>query len=210
MRPGADGVGCSIVATDDGAEITCGSSGDKVAITNGVDGADGITTTVTASSIDGPCFDDVNRFVDCGNGSIHDQYTGLIWISKVNCRLSSEGQGTGHAEAYRAATTLLQHGLCDLTDNSQPGDWRLPTEEEALSILDSSCDNPTVPDQLGTGCTTTDALWTFHAAEAARTFPTSTYDGTSDVMYGNLRNGRTYSWQRAEAFVMSIWAVRSI
>jgi hypothetical protein len=41
--------------------------------------------------------------------------------------------------------------MCGLTDNSSPGDWRLPTKAEWEAIIDVAC-NPTIPDTAGTGC----------------------------------------------------------
>jgi len=35
-----------------------------------------------ATKADGPCFDNVNRYVDCGNGTLTDTVTGLIWLKK--------------------------------------------------------------------------------------------------------------------------------
>ncbi len=32
-----------------------------------------------------PCFDDANRYVDCGNGTVTDTVTGLIWLKNANC-----------------------------------------------------------------------------------------------------------------------------
>src|SRR5215467_2555038 len=33
----------------------------------------------------GACSDNVNRFVDCGNGTVSDTQTGLIWLKNANC-----------------------------------------------------------------------------------------------------------------------------
>ena len=34
---------------------------------------------------DGPCFDNTNRYVDCGNGTVTDTVTGLIWLQDADC-----------------------------------------------------------------------------------------------------------------------------
>lgn len=71
-----------------------------------------------------PCFDNANRYVDCGNGTVTDTFTGLIWLKDANCF------GPRHyAEANQAAAALAA-GQCGLTDGSSAGDWRLATKAE--------------------------------------------------------------------------------
>ena len=70
------------------------------------------------------CFDNANRYVDCGNGTVTDTVTGLIWLANANCF------GT---ETYADANTMaagLADGQCGLSDGSFAGDWRLATEAE--------------------------------------------------------------------------------
>lgn len=86
---------------------------------NGIDGKDGEDGT-NATRADGPCFDNTNRYVDCGNGTV----TGLIWLKQWNCLPNNTW-----APANQAAAGL-KHGDCGLTDNSSPGEWRLPTKDE--------------------------------------------------------------------------------
>jgi hypothetical protein len=96
--------------------------------TNGVNGVNGINGT---NGIDGarlrpnpPCYDNDNRYVDCGNGTVTDTVTGLTWLKAADC--------LGYinwADANRAADALAD-GQCGLTDKSSPGDWRLPTKDE--------------------------------------------------------------------------------
>ena len=71
---------------------------------------------------DPPCSDqDGNRFVDCGNGTVTDTNSGLIWLKSANC---FDKQNWDSAMASAAG---LSDGQCGLTDGSGPGDWRLPT-----------------------------------------------------------------------------------
>ena len=90
--------------------------------TNGTNGADGIS----ASRADGPCFDNANRYVDCGNGTVTDTVTGLIWLEKADCLPANNWAAANQAAA------ALKDGDCGggLTDKSSPGDWRLPTKDE--------------------------------------------------------------------------------
>src|SRR5262249_32071128 len=53
-------------------------------ICNGTNGKDGKDAT-SGTRADGPCFDNANRYVDCGNGTVTDTVTGLIWLKQWNC-----------------------------------------------------------------------------------------------------------------------------
>jgi hypothetical protein len=103
-----------------------------------------------AVKADPPCFDNANRYVDCGNGTVTDTVTGLIWLKDANCF----GQLT-YADANNAAAGL-KDGDCGLTDSSSPGDWRLLTKAEWEATVDHAvflaCTNPSLTDTAGTGC----------------------------------------------------------
>lgn len=75
-----------------------------------------------AMPFDGPCDDGSgDRFVDCGNGTITDTQTGLIWMKAGDCF-----DPLDYTDAQITAANL-KSGDCGLSDFSQPGDWRLPT-----------------------------------------------------------------------------------
>jgi len=96
------------------------------------------------------CFDNVGRYAVCGDGTVKDNLTGLIWLEDANCF------GAQFWASASISAEQLADGQCGLTDRSSPGDWRLPTIEEWQAILDQAitngCSNPYVPDLLGTGC----------------------------------------------------------
>ena len=73
----------------------------------------------------GPCFGNTYRFEDCGNGTVTDMVTGLIWLKDAACVAR-------HADLLRAnqVAAVLKNGDCGLTDGSSAGDWRLPTSDE--------------------------------------------------------------------------------
>ena len=84
---------------------------------NGIDGGDGGRPAL-------PCFDNNKKYVDCGNGTVTDTDTGLVWLRDAACLGSADW-----AAANRTAAALA-HGQCGLTDGSSAGDWRLPTRDE--------------------------------------------------------------------------------
>ena len=89
-------------------------------VCNGLNGTNG-----TGARAAGRCFDNsINRYVDCGNGTVTDTVTGLIWLQDAACL------GVADWAAANQAAAALKNGDCGLTDGSSPGDWRLPTKAE--------------------------------------------------------------------------------
>ena len=79
----------------------------------------------------GGCWVSGQRYADCGNGTVTDSTTGLIWLKDAAC--ASLGT-VDYAEANTEAGEL-HSGECGLSDGSVRGDWRLPTREEWLETL---------------------------------------------------------------------------
>ena len=94
--------------------------------------ADGIAAaqTRTASGSPGavepdpPCFDNLSRYVDCGNGTVTDSVTRLVWLQDAGCLGSVDWASGGTSVADLAS------GQCGLSDESRLGQWRLPTLDE--------------------------------------------------------------------------------
>ena len=90
----------------------------------GPDGEVMVGTTYIDTRQDGPCQNLLGvgseRYVDCGNGTVLDLATGLIWVADPSCL------SLPFALAIQG-TSSFADGFCGLTDGSQPGDWRLPT-----------------------------------------------------------------------------------
>jgi hypothetical protein len=87
---GLDGASVTFVGYFTGNQNGCpnggtiyavGSPAVQTYVCHGSNGADGTGGTRT----DGPCFDDVNRYVDCGNGTVADAVTGLVWLNQADC-----------------------------------------------------------------------------------------------------------------------------
>ena len=76
-----------------------------------------------------------DRFVGCGDGTVTDMQTGLVWLADAACfELYYPSQGTDWIGAI-AAVASVSDGTCGLTDGSSPGDWRLPTSAELDALL---------------------------------------------------------------------------
>jgi hypothetical protein len=109
---------------------------------------DGLVQLTTA---DPSCPDNsANRLVDCENGTITDNDSGLVWLQNASC-LNSD------LSWQDAMLTVagLSSGHCGLTDNSSPGDWRLPTKAEwEAMVADTKPLNctPKIPNDAGTHC----------------------------------------------------------
>lgn len=96
---------------------------------------------------DGPCDDDTgNRFVDCGNGTVTDTATGLLWLKDF-----VPGPGWQTWDDAMASAGWMCDGMGALHDHSSAGSWRLPTRAEWAGILKRGC-YPSLPDRSGTGC----------------------------------------------------------
>jgi hypothetical protein len=111
---------------------------------------------------DGPCFNTISsqildplglsRYQDCGNGTVTDTVTGLVWLKNANCF------GTKQWAAANQAAVVLADGQCGLSDGSSAGDWRLPTKEEweatvaQARAFSPACSNPALTDTSGMLC----------------------------------------------------------
>jgi hypothetical protein len=97
-------------------------------------------------------------YVDCGNGTVTDNRTGLVWLKQANCLAKCSGGGgqpcaadsdcpVGHTcdatfvdwptamefvagLSDKPATSAAADHDCGLSDGSSPGEWRLPSIEE--------------------------------------------------------------------------------
>ncbi len=152
-----------------------------------------------------PCFDNANRYVDCGNGTVTDTVTGLIWLKNANCFSPQDYSNAGNAAAG------LQHGGCGLSDNSLPGDWRLPTKAEweaTIARADAlGCTNPDLTDTPGTGCYMAGGTQPFTSVQSS-VYWSSTSNETypADAWYVNLHDGYVGNGNRT--YTNGVWPVR--
>ena len=166
--------------------------------TNGSNGKDGASTRVA-----GPCGDKSKRYIDCGNGTVTDTVTGLIWLKQSNCLPTADW------EAAKKAAAGLKDGDCMLTDGSSPGDWRLPTQAEWEATMKNAlalgCTGPTLTNDEGTACITAGPS-SFTAVESDYYWSSTAVEGNArswfgDLDHGHLLNGNLFNTLR-------VWPVR--
>jgi hypothetical protein len=149
----------------------------------------------------GPCADTSKRYIDCGNGTVTDTATGLIWLKQVDCFPSSDW------DAAKKAAAGLKTGDCGLNDGSVAGDWRLPTIAEWEATMqkakDLKCAGPVLTNDAGSECIRTGPS-SFTGVESDY-FWSSTMEGTTvsfgDLDHGNLLKGNSINSLR-------VWPVR--
>jgi hypothetical protein len=159
---------------------------------------------------DTACADFENRVVDCGNGTVTDTHTGLIWLKDAYCP-DAWYYPMGHWPNWVEATDVvaqLADGQCGLTDGSQPGHWRLPTKDEWLAILDSNCPDPypRIPDLTGLACYN-DGPWAT-GVQANYYHSSTTYEPIPANAWAGRTNWGALSWGAKTAGVGLVWPVR--
>ncbi len=157
-----------------------------------------------------PCFDDANRYVDCENGTVTDTVTGLIWLKNAGCL------GSGRYAAANSAAAGLQTGVCGLTDNSSPGDWRLPTKTEwqemiarAVVLGCTGVDAPSLTNTPGTGCFSTGPQPFTGVQPGVYWTSTTSADFASYAWAVRLFFGvGYYAWKPSTNNTLYVWPVR--
>jgi hypothetical protein len=70
-----------------------------------------------------------SRWCDNRDGTVTDMTTGLVWLQNANCW----GLMTWLTSITKPITDL-RGGTCGLTDDSELGDWHLPTLDELYTL----------------------------------------------------------------------------
>jgi hypothetical protein len=190
-----------------GVSLTDGT-GTPYYLCNGVDG-----TSVTRA--DGPCFDDVNRYVDCGNGTVTDTVTGLVWLKHWDCL------GSMSWAAANQAAAGLKNGDCGLNDKSTPSDWRLPTQAEWSATMAAAiglgcyfrsgqpfADEPSLTDDAGTACYSNGVSSFPTIYPIARIWSSSTVEGNPQSAYVAWFMFGDDSESSPKAIQVRVWPVR--
>ncbi len=150
-----------------------------------------------------PCVDKTKRYVDCGNGTVTDTETGLVWLKQSNCLSSANW------EAAKKAVVGLKNGDCMLTDGSSPGDWRLPTQKEWETTMEKAlalgCSGPTLTNDAGTGCMSAGPS-SFTGVEADYYWSSTTLEGQDRAYFGDIDHGHLLN--AALTTSLRVWPVR--
>lgn len=84
----------------------------------------------------------LDRFVACGNGTVFDTRSTLLWLQDAGCLALNfdavlNRWGFNASTAQERINTVLVDGVCGLSDGSVlgGGDWRLPTKDEFRQIV---------------------------------------------------------------------------
>ena len=121
---------------------------------------DGVVALQTAAP---SCADESrNRYVPCGNGTVTDNRTGLVWLANADCfglldwfEAMAAVAGLSDLSDDAVTCTDLTPDQCDcgLSDGSSPGEWRLPSIEEwEVMIEEVFCNGPRITDDTGAYC----------------------------------------------------------
>lgn len=116
---------------------------------------------------------------DNGNGTV--TVNGLVWLKDAGCL------GGMNWDSAMTRAKNLAHGQCGLTDNSKPGDWRLPTTNELKTIYPAKSQ--------------------FKAVQAGHYWSSSTHAGyTSNAWIVGMSFGRVYFVGKGNYYY--VWPVR--
>ena len=150
-----------------------------------------------------PCVDKTKRYTDCGNGTVTDTATGLVWLKQSNCLPSANW------EDAKKAVAALKNGDCMLTDGSSPGDWRLPTQMEWEATMEKAlalgCSGPTLTNDPGTGCISAGPS-SFTTVEADYYWSSTTLEGQERAYFGDIDHGHLLNG--AFTTTLRVWPVR--
>ncbi|NJD37031.1 MAG: DUF1566 domain-containing protein [Geobacter sp.] len=116
---------------------------------------------------------------DNGDGTV--TVNGRVWLKDAWCL------GWGNWGFAMLRPKSLAHGQCGLTDNSKPGDWRLPTVDELKAVYPYKGQ--------------------FRPARGTLHWSSSAYrGGTTDAWLVSMRDGSVHGQEKKE--IHYIWAVR--
>jgi hypothetical protein len=139
----------------------------------------------------------IYRFTDMGNGTVRDNNSGLIWLKNANCYVNYISW-----EDAKSAAAGLAEGICELTDGSQVGEWRLPNNAEWESFVDLNYQFPALSNSLGRGKWTpgdpfnnvmTMGYWSCEGLDVVNAYSVNMSDGTLAFDHKN-QHSQSYAW----------------
>jgi hypothetical protein len=131
------------------------------------------------------------------NGAVTDNLTGLIWLQNANCSATLGGVAKTTFLTWDKAlawSNALQSGYCGLTDNSNAGEWRLPTKKELQSLVDLANHSPSLP----TGHPFTGVQEDFYWSSTSQAVDPAYYAWVVYMSIGHMningKSGSSYVW----------------
>ncbi len=206
---GINGTSVTFVASFTGSAGGCSNGGVIYAAGNPPVNAY-VCNGTNATRADGPCFDNANRYVDCGNGTVTDTVTGLIWLKQWDCLPNDTFAASNQAAAG------LKNGDCGLSDKSSPGDWRVPSKDEWVATIargqvlgcifqGSGGGPPPLTNDAGTACYVTGP--SSFAGVAAGNYWSSTTDEANLAWFAHLSQGNIFNGA-SKGGTLRVWPVR--
>jgi hypothetical protein len=148
------------------------------------------------------------RFTDNANGTVTDNLTGLIWLKDVSCATINGTRSDKNSALTKANN--LNTGQCNLSDNSSPGDWRLPNVRELESLIHAGFSYPALPNTAGTGQWTSGNPFLFSDTGIFDTYWTSTLTTLppGDILYWSMDLGVGKVFQSNVTSTYILWPVK--
>ena len=125
----------------------------------------GTARLVALQEAQSSCADDSGAiYVDCGNGTVTDNRTGLIWLKDAGCLTYDVFPPFGAMSLVAALsdlspTSAIAVADCGLSDGSAPGEWRLPSASEweemtndAIALGCTGASAPPITNDDGSDC----------------------------------------------------------
>lgn len=183
---------------------------------------DGVVALQTA---DPSCPDESgDRYVDCGNGTVTDNDTGLVWLANANCfglldwfeaMAAVAGLADLPDNGVPCASLTSDECDCGLSDGSSPGEWRLPTIEEWDVMVEYADDvlgcEPTISSDAGNDCWDQQCVnggaCSFYGVQSAWYWSSSSYvPNPTGVWYVFLADGGVAVYGKGDTIY--VWPVR--
>jgi hypothetical protein len=191
-----------------------------IALSATASAGDGVVALQTADASCMPPWFVVGRYFDCGNGTVLDRNTGLVWLANANCFGTLDWHSA--VEVVENLSDLHDRTICGgasgddcdcgLSDNSSPGEWRLPSisewREMTENAADQGCQNPALTDDLGLSCWTDECTsCSFYDVQSTWYWSASSEVlNPSNAYVLNLRYG-SVTWN-VKPGVLPVWPVR--
>jgi hypothetical protein len=159
-----------------------------------------------------PTYSPEEIYHPCGNGTVTDNRTGLVWVADAGC--------IGYVDWSTALEFVagLKDGECGLTDGSSPGEWRLPSIAEWETMIadartfgctESALGGPTITNDFGTACWTDacpPSLCSFSGVQAGPYWSATSSLGSNEAWMISLHFGDLVDGDKDS--VRLVWAVR--